>query len=115
MNLFNRLNNLLPTLNSEDIVLQDNSDGNGAFIAEWNSELTQPTEAEIAGASDTWDVGDLILIRAKRDALLASTDWAALPDSPAMSSAMTAYRTALRDYPETYASDNESTFPELGE
>ena len=114
MNLFNRLNNLLPALNSEDIVLQDNSDGNGAFIAEWNSELSQPTEAEIAGASDTWIVGDLILIRAKRDAALAATDWAALPDSPVMSSAMTTYRTALRDYPATYASDNSAAFPELG-
>ena len=114
MNLFNRLNNLLPALNSEDIVLQDNSDGNGAFIAEWNSELTQPTEAEIAGASDTWVVGDLILIRAKRDTALAATDWTGNSDVT-MSSAMTAYRQALRDYPATYAADNSSAFPELGE
>ena len=54
-------------------------------------------------------------IREKRDIALAATDWAALPDSPVMSSAMTTYRTALRDYPATYASDNESAFPELGE
>ena len=114
MNLFNRLNNLLPTLNSQDIVLQDNNDGNGAFIAEWNSELTQPTEAEIAGASDTWVVGDLILIRAKRDALLASTDWTGNSDVT-MSDAMTAYRTALRDYPATYAADNSAAWPTLGD
>ena len=54
-------------------------------------------------------------IRAKRDALLASTDWAALPDSPTMSSAMTTYRTALRDYPATYTADNSAVFPTLGE
>ena len=54
-------------------------------------------------------------IRAKRDTALAATDWAALPDSPTMSDAMTTYRTALRDYPATYASDNSADFPELGE
>ena len=37
--------------------------------------------------------------REKRDGLLASTDWAAMPDSPTMSSAMTTYRTALRNVP----------------
>ena len=54
-------------------------------------------------------------IREKRDNLLAATDWAALPDSPTMSDAMTTYRTALRDYPETYASDNSAAMPTLGE
>ena len=38
-------------------------------------------------------------IREKRDALLTATDWAAMPDSPTMSSEMTAYRTALRNVP----------------
>ena len=37
--------------------------------------------------------------REKRDGLLAATDWAAMPDSPTMSSAMTSYRTALRNVP----------------
>ena len=114
MNLFNRLNNLLPTLNSQDIVLQDNNDGNGAFIAEWNSELTQPTEAEIAGASDTWVVGDLILIRAKRNALLAATDWTGNSDVT-MSDAMTAYRQALRDLPANTSDANNITWPTLGD
>ena len=58
---------------------------------------------------------EMSAIRAKRDAALAATDWAALPDSPTMSDAMTTYRTALRDYPATYASDNSADFPELGE
>ena len=69
---------------------------------------------------DTWTVEYeaykvMADIRQKRDALLAATDWAALPDSPTMSDAMTTYRTALRDYPATYASDNSADFPELGE
>ena len=54
-------------------------------------------------------------IRTKRDAALAATDWAALPDSPTMSDAMTTYRTALRDYPATYTADNKAAFPTLGE
>jgi len=54
-------------------------------------------------------------IRTKRDGLLAETDWAALPDSPTMSGAMTAYRTALRDYPATYAADNSAAWPTLGD
>lgn len=35
--------------------------------------------------------------RAGRDDLLAETDWWALPDSPEMTAAQTAYRQALRD------------------
>ena len=54
-------------------------------------------------------------IRRKRDSALATTDWAALPDSPTMSSAMTTYRTALRDYPATYTADNSAAWPTLGE
>ena len=54
-------------------------------------------------------------IRGTRDALLASTDWAAMPDSPAMSDAMTAYRKALRDYPATYTADTSAAWPTLGE
>ena len=54
-------------------------------------------------------------IRQQRDSALATTDWAALPDSPTMSSAMTTYRTALRDYPATYTADNSAVFPTLGE
>ena len=73
--------------------------------------ITQDTDTEASVTATR----AMSAIRAKRDALLASTDWSALPDSPAMSDAMTAYRTALRDYPATYASDNESAFPELGE
>lgn len=53
-------------------------------------------------------------IRAKRNALLASTDWTGNSDVT-MSDAMTAYRKALRDYPATYAADNEAAIPTLGD
>ena len=31
-----------------DVKLQDNSDGNGAFIAEWNLDIAEPTAEQIA-------------------------------------------------------------------
>ena len=53
-------------------------------------------------------------IRDKRDSALRESDWHGNSDVT-MSSAMTAYRAALRDYPATYTENNESVFPELGE
>ena len=38
----------------EDFSLQDNSDGNGVFIAEWKSGSPQPTVSEIEAAEATW-------------------------------------------------------------
>ena len=36
------------TWNDTKVSLQDNSDGNGAFIASWNYDITQPTAEQIA-------------------------------------------------------------------
>ena len=53
-------------------------------------------------------------IREKRDTALAATDWTGNSDVT-MSSAMTAYRQALRDYPATYAADTSAAWPTLGD
>jgi hypothetical protein len=37
-----------------DFTLQDNSDGAGVFIADWNSGSPQPSVAEIEAAHTTW-------------------------------------------------------------
>jgi len=37
-----------------DYVLQDDSDGSGPYIKEWNSASPQPTEAEIETAHAEW-------------------------------------------------------------
>ena len=37
-----------------DYSLQDDSDGSGAYIKEWNSESPQPTESEIETAHAEW-------------------------------------------------------------
>ena len=39
---------------SVDFELQDNSDGQGTFIANWMSASPQPTEAEIESAHNEW-------------------------------------------------------------
>jgi len=87
------------------------SDGNIDFTAEEEAaqDVLDKAYADAAPARA------LANIREKRNQLLVETDWAAMPDSPAISDAMTAYRKALRDYPATYAADNSAAWPTLGD
>ena len=32
---------------TKDVILQDNSDGKGVFIAEWNLDIAKPTQAQL--------------------------------------------------------------------
>jgi hypothetical protein len=32
---------------SKDVILQDNTDGKGVFIAEWNLDIAKPTDAQL--------------------------------------------------------------------
>ena len=32
----------------KDVMLQDDSDGNGAYLKEWNLDITQPTDAQLS-------------------------------------------------------------------
>ena len=32
----------------KDVILQDDSDGNGAYIKEWNLSIAEPTDAQLA-------------------------------------------------------------------
>ena len=53
--------------------------------------------------------------RMERNILLAETDYAALPDTPEMSDAMTAYRQALRDVAAQEGFPTNITWPEKPE
>ena len=33
---------------TNDVMLQDDSDGNGAYIKEWNLDIAQPTDAQLS-------------------------------------------------------------------
>jgi len=51
----------------KDVRLQDNSDGKGVFIAEWNLDIAQPTLAQLdAFEAQATEVERLNLIKANR-------------------------------------------------
>ena len=54
----------------------------------------------------TWDV-----IRAKRDGLLAGSDWTQLSDAPVDKAVWATYRERLRDITETFATPDEVVWP----
>ena len=39
----------------EDVMLQDDSDGNGAYIKEWNLDIAQPTDAQLSAQESAAD------------------------------------------------------------
>ena len=52
---------------SNDVKLQDNSDGKGAFIAEWNLAISKPTDAQLADVeadADTAEANATVLDKA---------------------------------------------------
>ena len=51
MHLFNRVRKLRPDVSVDDYVIQD--DGDGQYIAVWNSSENKPTDDEINGQDDT--------------------------------------------------------------
>jgi hypothetical protein len=52
---------------SKDVLLQDNLDGNGVFIAEWNLDIPKPTLAQLnAFESQANEVERLNLVKSNR-------------------------------------------------
>ena len=46
-----------------DVILQDDSDGNGAYIKEWNLDIAQPTDAQLTAqetAADTEEANNQV-------------------------------------------------------
>ena len=47
----------------KDVKLQDDSDGNGAYIKEWNLDIAQPTDAQLSAqesAADTEEANNVV-------------------------------------------------------
>ena len=47
----------------KDVKLQDDSDGNGAYIKEWNLDIAQPTDAQLTAqesAADTEEANSVV-------------------------------------------------------
>ena len=53
-----------------------------------------------------------INMRIVRNGLLASSDWAVLPDAPTDKQAWETYRQALRDFPSTWTPGPIADFPD---
>ena len=54
---------------TKDVMLQDDSDGNGAYIKQWNLSISQPTDAQLSAqesAADTEEANNQV--RATRKA-----------------------------------------------
>jgi hypothetical protein len=48
---------------TNDVMLQDDSDGNGAYIKEWNLDIAQPTDAQLTeqeSAADTEEANNTV-------------------------------------------------------
>ncbi|HEY7821984.1 MAG TPA: tail fiber assembly protein, partial [Acidimicrobiia bacterium] len=51
-------------------------------------------------------------VRAKRDRLLAASDWTQVADAPVDQQAWAAYRQTLRDIPQDFATPDDVVWPE---
>ena len=83
-----------------EVKLQDDSNGLGAYIKEWNLDIPKPTLEQL----EQYDAqADLYIametLRAKRNKLLSDTDYLALSDNT-MTEEVRTYRQALRDITE---------------
>ena len=48
---------------TKDVMLQDDSDGNGAYIKDWNLSISQPTDAQLSAqesAADTEEANNQV-------------------------------------------------------
>ena len=79
---------------------------------EWqDTEQTQPSDEELsAKVTEVQAAEPLELLREKRNALLAETDWWANSDLT-MTAEQTAYRQALRDITDSYTSLEDVVWP----
>ena len=120
---YNKICHLYSTALPEDFALQDNSDGKGAFIANWNTAKlgAQPTLASIDLQISDAEIEAKMMwkkIRKERNQLLGESDYLILADAPVdetQKQEWTTYRQSLRDIPQDYDSPDEVVYPDKPE
>jgi len=50
----------------KDVMLQDDSDGNGAYIKEWNLDIAQPTDAQLSAQETSANTEEANKVRSTR-------------------------------------------------
>jgi hypothetical protein len=88
----------------------------GTWRVDFQPAATAPQRAAAANVIATFDPNAITWaeIRERRNALLAATDWAVIPDSSGTNAnrlAWAAYRQALKDIPQTFASPDLVVWP----
>jgi hypothetical protein len=85
----------------EDVMLQDDSNGQGVYIKEWNLDIAKPTIAQLDALDAQADFNVAIInLRARRNKDLQDSDWTQLPDNTLTSEQRNAwmqFRTELRN------------------
>jgi hypothetical protein len=79
-------------------------------LAKWDGSKWVVEDILVA-EPDPEPVAPEILVRAKRDNLLSTSDWTQVDDSPVDKSAWATYRQALRDVPSQAGFPNTITWP----
>ena len=112
MSLYYQIKELYPDIKDTDFMLQDDSNGIGAYIREWKSSYTKPTQVKLDGVkSIAIKKEKLIVIRVKRNELLIKSDIYCLVDNynkltTVQKTEIETYRQALRNLPATVNVDN---------
>ena len=87
-----------------DVMLEDDGDGNGAYIKTWNLDIDKPTD-DVLNKFDAVSSIRMNILRSQRDKLLAETDWMGNQDY-SITDAWKTYRQALRDVTSQTPSDD---------
>lgn len=107
MSLYYQIKELYPDIKDDEFMLQDDSNGKGAYIREWKTAYPKPTQVELDSVkSIAIKKEKLIEIREKRNKLLVKSDVYCFVDSynkltATQKTEIETYRQALRDLPTT--------------
>ncbi len=112
MGLYFQIKELYPDILGSEFMLQDDSNGKGAYIREWKSTYPKPTQAQLDSVKlQALKKEKLAVIRFKRNELLVKSDIHCLVDNynrftTAQKTEIVDYRQALRDLPALVNVDN---------
>lgn len=114
---FHGLQRIYPGITPQDVDLQDDADGRGAYIKRWHYHMPVPSDQQIHEASiiaeqqlvknAAWGS-----VRNTRNKLLKNSDWTQIPDcSIKNKQAWAKYRQQLRDVTKNFPNPESVVWP----